>query len=216
MILYVNGDSHSYGDDAGGPNHSYGCHLAHALSASFVCDALPASSNARIIRTTQSYLNNNKPDIIIIGWSTWEREEWLHQGEYYQVTASGTDILPKELHERYKQWIISESKKYREHEYLNHKMIWDFHITLKHLKIPHLFFNTYTYFHHIDRFGLPKHNWNDNYIDPYNKLGSYYWWCVDQGFTSPRPEWYHMGADAHIAWANFLLPYVKNVLEVKI
>ena len=45
-----------------------------------------------------------KPDLVIIGWSTWEREEWLHEGTYYQVTASGTDDVPPELHSKYKKW----------------------------------------------------------------------------------------------------------------
>ena len=40
MILYVNGDSHSAGHDAGGPAHSYGKHIADWLSANFVCDAI--------------------------------------------------------------------------------------------------------------------------------------------------------------------------------
>ena len=111
MILYVNGDSHSAGAEAinshcfaeddplfhalGRIPHpdnervSYGCLLANALYAVLVCDAESGSSNDRIIRTTQEYLKTEKPDAVIIGWSTWEREEWLHDGQYWQINAGG-------------------------------------------------------------------------------------------------------------------------------
>jgi hypothetical protein len=99
LILYVNGDSHSAGAEAinsfafanddpqykylGRVPHpdnlfvSYGNILAKNLSAELYCDAESDSSNDLIIRTTKHYLKNNRPDLIVIGWSTWEREEWL-------------------------------------------------------------------------------------------------------------------------------------------
>ena len=114
MILYVNGDSHSAGAEAvnthafaeddrlywglGRQPHpdnlraSYGCHLANHLGAILECDAESASSNKRIIRTTEEYLETNpKPDLIVIGWSTWEREEWYDSetDRYWQVNAGG-------------------------------------------------------------------------------------------------------------------------------
>ena len=94
MLVYINGDSHSAGAEAVNPHcfaeddylyrglgrrpHpdnlqvSYGCHLANMLGAVLHCDAESASSNSRIIRTTGQYLKNNpKPDLVVIGWSTW-------------------------------------------------------------------------------------------------------------------------------------------------
>ena len=35
--------------------------------------------------------------VIVMQWSTWEREEWLHNGIYYQVGASGIDDVPQDL-----------------------------------------------------------------------------------------------------------------------
>ena len=97
MILYVNGDSHTAGAEAANPHAfanddprynylgrlphpdnllvSFGNILAKNLSAELYCDAESASSNDRIIRTTRHYLRTNQPDLIVIGWSTWEREE---------------------------------------------------------------------------------------------------------------------------------------------
>lgn len=139
MILYVNGDSHSAGAEAvnnhafanddplywglGRQPHpdnlraSYGCELANLMGAILECDAESAASNDRIFRTTWSYLqgvqgmfNNVTPDYLIIGWSTWEREEWSYEGTYYQVTAGGTDTVPKELENKYKEWVIKQSE----------------------------------------------------------------------------------------------------------
>ena len=101
MLIYVNGDSHSAGAEAVTPHAfakddplyhglgrrphpdnlqaSYGCVLANELFAVLDCDAESASSNARILRTTNQWLDQNSdPDaLVIIQWSTWERQEWL-------------------------------------------------------------------------------------------------------------------------------------------
>ena len=166
MILYVNGDSHSAAAEAAVPyafaqddslyyalgrqphpeneRVSYGCNLANQLHAILHIDAESASSNARIIRTTYQYLKDEgTPDAIVIGWATWEREEWLHNDQYYQVTAGGTDMVPDELMDQYKAWVIAAADRYVENEIQQHETIWQFHNMLKGLAIPHLFFNSY-------------------------------------------------------------------------
>ncbi len=124
MLLYVNGDSHSAGAEAVNPfcfacddskyrnlgrkPHpdnlavSYGNIISNSIRSTLICDAESASSNTRIIRTTRDFLLHNRPDLIIVGWATWEREEWYHNGTHYQVTAGGTDLVPNELLDQYK------------------------------------------------------------------------------------------------------------------
>ena len=133
--LYVNGCSHTAAaeaavpycfaeDDPDLPNNwllgriphpanlavSWCSRLAHCLGMNLICDAESASSNQRILRTTRQFLSNptasEPPTVMIIQWSTWEREEWYHQGQWYQVNASGTDWVPEELQQRYKQYVI--------------------------------------------------------------------------------------------------------------
>ena len=158
MILYVNGDSHSAGAEAvnsfafanddpqykylGRLPHpdnlfvSYGNVLAKNLSAELYCDAESASSNDRIIRTTKHYLRTNRPDLIVIGWSTWEREEWLYEGQYWQINAGGVgDDWPDAVKQQYKHWVnnIDHKKKQQEAE----EKIWALHQELT--NIPHLF-----------------------------------------------------------------------------
>jgi hypothetical protein len=162
MILYVNGDSHSAGAEAvndycfaeddslyyslGRIPHpdnervSYGCLLANELGAILHCDAESASSNSRILRTTREYIKNFTPNAIIIGWSTWEREEWLHDDIWWQVNAGGVGHdWPDPIKEKYKDYISNLDWGHAEKN--AHKQIFEFHEELSDLKIPHLFFN---------------------------------------------------------------------------
>ena len=213
MILYVNGDSHSYGHDAGGPQFSYGKHLADKLHADFICHAKSGSSNSRIVRTTREYLKTNTPNCIIIGWSTWEREEWLHNGQYFSVDGSGCSNLPKELQQQYKNWVITKDHNNLADEQLAHQEIWNLHLELLEKQIPHLFFNCYLYFENINIFNQPKFDWGDNYLNPYDTV-TYWNYLNGQGFKSNK--WHHFGADAQETWANYLYPYLTKIINESI
>jgi len=226
MILYVNGDSHSAGAEAvndycfakddpffyslGRIPHpdneraSYGCNIANELFAILHCDAESASSNSRIIRTTKNYIANNKPDAVIIGWSTWEREEWLHDNIYWQINAGGIGHdWPDSIKEKYQDYIINLDWVRATQQ--AHNEIHELHTELSDLKIPHLFFNTYNDFNNQEPL-----SWHDSYIDPYDPDMTYYKWLSDQGFQSNQS--YHFRADAHRKWAEFLLPYLTRLL----
>lgn len=241
MILYVNGDSHSAGAEAvntfafamddplywalGRQPHpdnlraSYGCEVANMLYAVLHCDAESASSNNRIFRTTWDYLIGVQglpkiaPDYVIIGWSTWEREEWLHEGTYYQVTASGTDQVPVELQSKYKQWVIDQSDPRVRTDKIKevHNKIWILHKDLTDRKIPHVFFNTYSDFHMLKNFDVPERDWSGSYIGPYDPELTYYNWCINKGFKTVNPNSYHFGVDAHCAWAEFLHQHLAQM-----
>ena len=224
MILYVNGDSHSAGAEAAVPHAfaeddpkyrflgriphpanlevSYGNVLANKLNADLHCDAESASSNSRIIRTTRAYIKNNTPDLIVIGWATWEREEWLCDGIYWQVNAGGIGHdWPVEIKEQYKEWIANID--YDQKTAQAHSEIYALHQELDLLGLPHVFFNCYSDFH-----DQPKVDWTKSYLDPYDPKLTYWQWLTDQGYKSN--EWYHFAGDAHLAWANYLLTRLTN------
>ena len=52
-----------------------------------------------------------------------------------------------------------------------------------------------------------------NYVHPYDLKMTYYEWLKNQGFKPVTPEFYHYGADAHEAWADFLLPKIKSIID---
>lgn len=226
MILYVNGDSHSAGAEAvnsycfaeddplyhalGRIPHpdnervSYGCNIANELFAVLHCEAESASSNYRIIRTTKSYLKSNKPDAIIIGWSTWEREEWYYENQYWQINAGGVGHdWPDLIKQRYKDYIVDLD--WNKATEAAHKLIYEFHQELTELKVPHLFFNTFNYFNNQSPV-----EWNGCYISPYDPNMTYWKWLTDRGYKSKVS--YHFGPDGHAKWADFLLPHLTALL----
>ena len=221
MILYVNGDSHSVGHDAvdPGPNpeHSYGKLLADKLEYEFVCNAEAGCSNDSIIERTLKYLESNSPDFVIIGWSTWERETWYWNQQPYNFTSSGTDPVHPMLQDVYKEWVIQSTSQVeqRQRERDSHIKIYLLHKVLSSKNIKHLFFNSYNFFFYTLQYNEPMYAWGDNnknFIHPYDMKMTYYFWLEAQGYRPKNPKHFHYGADAHSAWADFLLPKVQTVL----
>lgn len=230
MIIYVNGDSHSAAAEAlvpyswaqddelyyglGKRPHpdnekvSYGCELANSLGSILQCDAQSGSSNTRIIRTTRQWLDYNKDNLkdvfVILQWSTWEREEWWHQGQDYQVNASGIDHVPTELSEKYKQFISDINWKQAEQSW--HTKIWDFHCELKNAGIRHLMFNGNSYFQHCQN----QQPWDHSYFYPYDSEKTFHSVLKNHGFKTINDQSWHFGPDAHCFWANYLLQYIND------
>jgi hypothetical protein len=228
MILYVNGDSHTAGAEAvnshafaeddpelfylGRAPHpenlavSWGKTLSLALRSGLRCDAESASSNARIIRTTRDWLaggGNAHPDqLVIIQWSTWEREEWLHNGIYYQVGASGIDDVPKELQEKYKNYVLGTDWKIKTEQ--AHQEIWQFHNELTDQDIKHIFFNGNNDFSNI----TDQKEWGVNYISPYDPTQTYDAIIRSTGIETVMPNSWHFGRDGHSSFARFILNYI--------
>jgi hypothetical protein len=151
MMLYVNGDSHSYGSGIESPN-KFSDIVAQEFTYDIVNDATAGASNQRILRTTYDYLKSRNPNLVLIGWSSWEREEWNHQEQYYNVNSSGHDELPDELQTYYKEWVTQQTQ-----ETLNiksqqwHNQIYQLHQELEQKNINHLFFNCmYNFFNILD------------------------------------------------------------------
>jgi hypothetical protein len=230
MILYVNGDSHTAAAEAVNPHAfaeddpslfylgraphpdnltvSWGKTLSLALRSGFRCDAESASSNARIIRTTREWLSEggaSHPDqLVVIQWSTWEREEWLHNGTYYQVGASGIDHVPQDLQEKYRNFVIDtdwESKTKQAHN-----DIWEFHNELKQQGVRHIFFNGNNDFSTI----TDQQDWGKSYIGPYDPKMTYDALIRAQGIDTVAPNSWHFGRDGHSAFHRYILQYIIN------
>ena len=205
MILYINGDSHSYGinlDDS----DKFATLVATHFDLPIENHAHVGASNARILRTTREYLQQgNRPALIIIGWTTWEREEWSHNGAYYNVNSSGHDTLPDVLADRYKDWVVEQTQTTLEIKSQHwHTEIYQLHSELVQQHIPHVFFNCMYNFFNCD-----LHNeWNNNYVGPYDNEMSFYWYLHRLGFKADA--WYHYSADGNRAWAEFLINFIRK------
>jgi hypothetical protein len=227
MILFVNGDSHTAAaeainqhafaeDDAnlaylGRTPHpanlavSWGRRLSETLKAGFHCAAESASSNSRILRTTRDWLRQQvsyNDLLVIIQWSTWEREEWLHDGVYYQVGASGIDHVPQVLEEKYRSFVIGTDWKQKTEQ--AHREIWAFHQEIADQDIKHIFFNG------NNDFALVKDHldWGLNYIGPYDSKQTYDAIIRAQGIDTVAPNSWHFGPDGHATFHRFILDYI--------
>jgi hypothetical protein len=229
MILYVNGDSHTAAAEAvnnhafamddgelfymGRAPHpdnlaaSWGRLLSTALRAGFHCGAESASSNARIMRTTREWLSTQGYDqdlLLIIQWSTWEREEWYNDddGQYYQVNASGIDHVPNKWHDRYKEFVANINWQQKTEQ--AHKEIWEFHQELNDQNIKHIFFNGNNDFSKVHQ----HHLWNMNYVSPYNPDRTFNALIQAQGIQTVAPNSWHFGRDGHSFFYRFMLQYI--------
>ena len=183
---------------------SWGKKLGQNIRASFHCGAESASSNTRILRTTQDWIAQprNQDVLVVVQWSTWEREEWLHNGVYYQVNASGVDDVPEELQQRYKEFVAGVDWQQCTQNW--HNQIWEFHQELKAQGIPHVFFNGNTSFEKIS----DRQDWGTSYIDPYSNAGTYTSVLQRNGHQTVAPDSWHFGKEAHSFWANYVLQYI--------
>lgn len=232
MILYVNGDSHTaaaeavnscaFAEDDGRYKHlgrlphpsnlaaSWGKYLSDVSKMAFKCDAESAASNTRIIRTTKKWLEDHAhliPEVLfIIQWSTWEREEWLIDGTYYQINASGIDDVPDSHKESYKKWIADIDWKIVQKN--SHEKIVDFYHYLSDQNARFVFFNGNNHFD--TNIVTPFDGWKHHYVDPYNPKMTYNQWLLDHGYDTVSPKSWHFGQEAHAAWARFMLKYLVN------
>lgn len=220
-VLYINGDSHSaaaqavntfaFAQDDSRYTHmgrlahpdnlvvSYGVHVARAQGMNLMCEAESASSNDRIIRSTKRYLSRQgDPALIVIGWSTWDRAEYLHDGVYYQFNSSGPGVdFPKAVKSAYQDWVTSVD--YQQSLKENHEKIWEFHHHIR--SIPHIFFNTFLPFNAEI---VEARDWGRSFIHPYDQNFTYYTWLKQSGFNPVNPTSYYFGPEAHMAWGEFI------------
>ena len=212
MILYVNGDSNSSGHELSSIENSWSMLLGEKLKMSLVNYARAGASNPAILRTTKSFLS--QPGIentfVVIGWTSWEREEWNFRNQYYNVNAGGHDLLPVELQQRYKDWVIQQDGEARyAKSKLLHNEIYQLHKTLQLKNIPHLFFNALMPFWHKD-LGDPTlcKDWDDCFLYPYLQDYNYYWYLKKQGFVPTSGNHYLETAQQH--WADVLYNYITD------
>ena len=229
MILFVNGDSHAAAAEAVNPHAfaeddadlaylgrtphpanlavSWGRRLSETLKAGFHCAAESASSNARILRTTRDWLSQQvtyDDVLVIIQWSTWEREEWLYEGVYYQVGASGIDHVPQALQGKYQNFVIGTDWKQKTEQ--AHSEIWAFHNELEQQNIKHIFFNGNNDFSLVN----DHRNWGTSYIGPYDPGLTYDAIIRARGIDTVAPNSWHFGPDGHAVFHRFLLNHIMS------
>ena len=234
MILYVNGDSHTAAAEAvvscawaqddpllfhlGKKPHPYNAavswatRLACAVNADLINDSQSGSSNHRIMRTSKDWLRKHRSNhavLMIIQWSTWERQEWLHQGDYLQVTASGHDSVPQELQDRYREFVRGVD--WSSVTQFWHDEIWSWHQELLSQNIAHVFFNGNNDFSMIKQ----RLDWKGHYFYPYDPHRSFGGLLSDWGHPTVHAQSWHFGPIGHRVWSEIMLQYLldNNIVD---
>jgi hypothetical protein len=207
MILYVNGDSHSAGAELDDPAQAWPRLLTSRLGLRLVNNAKQGGSNPRILRTASNFIAqaNLKDIFVIIGWTSWEREEWQKGNSYYDVNAGGHDSLPPDLAQKYKTWVIDQNQATREFKSQStHEHIYKLHCHYKENNVRHLFFNAVMPFLHAGK----QYDWHGNFLGPYENDLSYYWYLKKAGYTHTKLNHYPETAQAQ--WADVLYKYIQE------
>jgi hypothetical protein len=209
MVLYTNGDSNTAGTDLHSGEINFSEILAQKWQCNLVNQAEAGCSNSRILRTTREYIAANRPDFVVIGWTTWEREEWLVYGEYLQINANRT-FSDNHTQQRYQDWVLNNSQELMITKGQQwHDCIWQFHQELMSQKIAHLFFHSYfDFFVEYDQ----QQDWQNCFYRPYDPEHSYFWTLSNLGFEPTSSL--HFRGEGHQCWAQILLNFINQNADI--
>ncbi len=235
MKIFINGDSHTSGSELYYPKQdAYSYKLAELLSMEVVSNpAIGGASNDRILRTTLDYLkdceaNNSYPDFILIGWSESCRTDWFYDGDYKSTFSE--EFSPNKTNEVNSFRANYHWDTYRQPEIRSaltkyfHERMYDLHLHLNHLKIPHLFFMgvyplpteldcpDFSLLPNFDN-SIIEYDWNNRFWKVYDIEGSFLTWGRNQGYEVTK--WSHLKEDAHEHFAQVLYKHIldNNLLK---
>lgn len=222
MILYVNGDSHSVGhgiansagmadddcrfeyiEESPHPEnflHTWGYKLAELLDVPLVCQARSGGSLDRCIRTTRNFVyQTNKKVFVIISVPSFERIEKKYLNHWYQFNIGDHTRYPEKLHQPFKSWLSSLNGDYTQYYEPILKKLYNFHLELNKLNIPHYFFNAEQ---------IIKNSNGFSFDECYDSEFCYRHWCLEKNYKPD--EWSHFNQDAHCSFAkDFLLDKIQ-------
>jgi hypothetical protein len=143
MIL-TNGCSFTEGYDLPDKSLAWPSQLGTLLNQSIKNLALGGSSNDRIVRTMKEELFQLNPSLVVIGWTTNDRNELHHsQGFYVRATGHGCipecEQVPEDINILHNNWA-----KYNLNSWVNYRNwiynVLFFQTLFEKLKIPYIFF----------------------------------------------------------------------------
>lgn len=146
MIL-VNGCSFTEGYDLPNASDNWPNQLGNIINQPVVNLALGGASNDRIVRTLKESLSQTKPDIVVIGWTQFNRNEISHQqGAYVRATPRGClvecEFQFNDLPLMHEHWLT-----HNQNSWINYRN-WIYNVLFfqqyfQELKIPFLFFTSF-------------------------------------------------------------------------
>lgn len=218
ITLYVNGDSHTAGTYKNYFSNLEECAtalLAKKYNLNYINRARAGGSNARIIRITKQNLEQLDPNstVIFIGWSTFERTEWVEDGIWHQICGQPWYNVSDSLKSKWQEYIAwsSDLKNYYQLTVDCQKEIYDFHCWLKDHKFAHRFYHANEFFNleANDKIFWPDNLWVKN--SPYS--GNFSFTNYSQSNKFQPDDYFHFDYQAHKLYADLLENDLNDMLK---
>jgi len=222
MKILFNGDSNMSGEEVAA-DESIAFHIEQSIKSQTgvsesVNLALTGASNDYIYDTTIEYLKNNKPDLVIIGWSDAGRMQWFNKNTGDMMEMNAIEVHKYDRENKNNDEYLRRSSllkdrmnftsEYAAHLTLYwHNKIFNLHTMLDYMGIKHLFFSAFPMFNARTIPGEYALNWEQGFFKPYEM--SYVAWCTQNNYRQVTEGWWHFEPAAQKAWADEIFKYIK-------
>ena len=186
--------------------------FADSLSRPFRCWGKNGASNYWIQTHIDYFLADQtwSPDtFLLIGWTSWEREEWPWLYNNISVCGGPDFGVPAAIKARYEQWKTTLTRDYmRACLEIWHERIYQVHEQLNECGVPHLFWTTYDNFKDLS----DHKDWHGAFYRPYDSHGCMSKWFEANNIQAIAGDPFHYGVAGHQAWGTELANYAKTHL----
>lgn len=186
--------------------------FAEELSQPYRCWGKNGASNYWIQTHVDYFLadpNWSRDTFLLIGWTSWEREEWPWLYNNISVCGGPDFGVPVAMKARYEQWKTTLTRDYmRACLEIWHERIYQVHEALRDSGVPHLFWTTYDNFKDLS----DHRDWHGNFYKPYDPDGCMCKWFAANGVQAIHGDPFHYDTQAHQAWGTELATYTKTHL----
>lgn len=177
------------------------------MGQDFRCWSKNGASNYWIETHIEYFLADTskiKDPLLFIGWTSTEREEWPWLYSNISVCGGPDFGIPEPMKARYEQWKTTLTRDYMQQciEFW-HDRIYQMHLKLRELEIPHLFWTTYDNFKSVDN----QVDWHGNFYKPYDPNGCMAKYFETNNILANTGDPFHYGSEAQAAWATELSKY---------
>ena len=219
MKIYFNGDSNVAGAELENPaEQGFAGKLAKALGGEVTNDATAGASNWKILETTRAFLQTKEtPDLIVIGWTECFREDWFFAGKYRSLRSPSLPIKNIVDLPEFAYWDENmEQNPIYKHQMTKafNRIIYNLHLELNYLCIPHLFFNAIDSFSKFEgiahKDNVYRFDWGDCFFEPYTDNMSWREWAKERNFEEVSPGGWHFTEPCQDAWTELMYNYIKE------
>lgn len=195
--------------DAPDPNNMVSC-FSSLLDIPFRCWSKNGASNHWISSHIDYFLADDswsKDTFLLVGWTSFEREEWPWLYSNISVCGGPDFGMPEPMKAKFNAWKQNLTEEYlQERIHYWHNQIHAMHMKLRDKQIPHLFWCTYDNFKSIPE----QLDWHGNFFRPYELEGCMCKYLESQSINPMPNDAFHYDQQGHRTWATALSQHARE------